>query len=574
MPTNEERKNCIIGCRVSDEIQLKGGSLEDQEVVGRMLADRNGWNVVKVFRKPHSATTTNRDDIDEVIAYVKSCKVPIHYYIFKCIDRFTRGGFTEYERLKNKLEAVGVQIIDTYGIIQPKRNTLAHLGEFEYKWSVYSPTEAAEMLAAFGGKQEGRDILTRLVGAEIRLVQEGYAVRRAPDGMLNKRVFLGNKERCIRIPDPERAPFFQKMFELRAQGVEDNEIVQRLNAMGFRTKVYRAWDRSDTENPKVIGKRGGRLLTVKQLQRYVLQTEYAGAICEKWTNYQPIRMQQFNGLVPIDTFNLANKGKIYLKENDDGSLQVLYNYTQYGKVLSKRQKNNPDFPFKFLPCSICGKPMLGSYSRGKLGTRYAAYHCGGVPSRAHKYIRYPKHEFEAVIKMFVQSLKFDPAFLKSFELVLNDTYRTREKEVVSQSSMISISVGKLKEQQASMLDTLITTQNATARAKLEEKIEELEKQIQDAQRQRQEIEITERDIKSFVRYVKTVMEHPSEILIDTEDMRAQRTLFGLVFEEMPTYQEILNGTPKLSLVFKLSEEWDSLKSQLVTPRGIEPRFPP
>ena len=59
------------------------------------------------------------------------------------------------------------------------------------------------------------------------------------------------------------------------------------------------------------------------------------------------------------------------------------------------------------------------------------------------------------------------------------------------------------------------------------------------------------------------MEHPSEILLDTSDMRAQRALFGLVFQELPTYQEILNGTPKLSLVFKLSSEYAPKKNQLV-----------
>ena len=203
----EKQTNCIIDCRVSDEIQLKGGSLEDQEVVGRRLAERNGWNVIRVFRKPHSATTFHRDDLEEIRKFIKTSEIPIHKYIMKCIDRFTRAGYPEYSRLKNELEALGVEVVDTYGIIQPKKNTLEHLGGFEYPWSVYSPSEASEMMAAFGGKQEGRDILTRLVGAEIRLVQEGYAVRRAPDGMVNKKVFIGSKERGIRVTHTNRAQF-------------------------------------------------------------------------------------------------------------------------------------------------------------------------------------------------------------------------------------------------------------------------------------------------------------------------------------------------------------------------------
>ena len=49
---------------------------------------------------------------------------------------------------------------------------------------------------------------------------------------------------------------------------------------------------------------------------------------------------------------------------------------------------------------------------------------------------------------------------------------------------------------------------------------------------------------------------------------------GLVFEETPTYTEILNGTPKLTWIFKLSSEFATKESQLVAPRGIEPRFTP
>ena len=148
------------------------------------------------------------------------------------------------------------------------------------------------------------------------------------------------------------------------------------------------------------------------------------------------------------------------------------------------------------------------------------------------------------------------------------------EQVVSQSATISFNVANLKTEQASALDALTVTQSAVARKKLEERIDELESRIQEAQSERDEIEITENDIKSFVRYVRTIMEHPSEILLNTDNFALQRTLFGLIFEEIPTYQQIVNGTPKLSLVFKLSEDFITSKSQSVTLRGIEPRFEP
>lgn len=51
-------------------------------------------------------------------------------------------------------------------------------------------------------------------------------------------------------------------------------------------------------------------------------------------------------------------------------------------------------------------------------------------------------------------------------------------------------------------------------------------------------------------------------------------LLGLFFEEIPTYADILNGTPKLTSLFKLSKEFKLDERQLVTLRGIEPRFRP
>ena len=87
-----EQINCIIDCRVSDPVQLKGGSLDNQETLGRLYAKNNGWNVVRVFRKPHSGATTERSDIEEIIQFIKHSEFKIHFFIFKSIDRFTRAG--------------------------------------------------------------------------------------------------------------------------------------------------------------------------------------------------------------------------------------------------------------------------------------------------------------------------------------------------------------------------------------------------------------------------------------------------------------------------------------------------
>jgi hypothetical protein len=66
------------------------------------------------------------------------------------------------------------------------------------------------------------------------------------------------------------------------------------------------------------------------------------------------------------------------------------------------------------------------------------------------------------------------------------------------------------------------------------------------------------------------MEHPAEMLLNNENLNEKQALFELVFEKMPTYDQILNGTPKLTLVFELSTKNKSLEHSIARVEGIEP----
>ncbi len=562
--SRDKKINCIGDCRISSHKQQEGSSLEDQENQILRFAKNNNWEIISVFKKVYSGRASVREDFEEIIDYIKKQRkegIHIHKYIIYSIDRFTRDGAVVFQEMKRRVNDLGTDLVDVGGIIQPMRNTLEYLG-FQYPWSEQSPTATAELAKAQNSKDEVTNILTRMIGAEIRLVQEGFKVRQPNDGFKNDKVIINGKKKVIQIPDPERVQFFKAMYDFRIQGLDDNDIVARLNAMNFRTKIRNIWDE---KRERVIGQTTPKLLTIKHFQRLIQRPIYAGVLCEKWTHNKPI-YAQYKGIVTIDEFNKANRGKIFIKENHDGTLEILYNYI----CKAKRLKNNPDYPFKFILCPFCEKPMLGSKSRGKSGESFKAYHCGKTKSRKHDYFRVPKDTFDSNVTKYLRSLKSESSFMDAFELILVDVYREHEKKIVSQSSLMNQNVGQLKAEQASVLNTLLATQSIVARKKIEERIDELEVQIKNAENQRNEIEITEKNVKSYIRYVKYVMEHLSEVLLDTGDLNVQTILFSLVFEQTPTYIEILNGTPKLSLSFKLSEDFKTNKTQLVTPQGIEP----
>ncbi len=565
MKTEPAKKiiNCVVQCRVSSLKQShEGESLETQEKDLRRLAAARGWNIVPndiVWSTAISGRKTDRDDFMEIIAYIKSHPGFVDNYVFKSIDRATRAGTGEYTSMKNELSKYGVQMVDYNGVIQKSINTLENYG-LEYPWSIYSPSEITEGVLATTAKQEVTTILTRLIGQEINLTNQGYHARRPAEGYLNSRIYVDGKKKTIQIPDPERAKFYISMFELRAQGLKDKEIVDRVNAMGYRSLAQNKWNK---EHSKIIGQMGGKPLSIKQLQRHIKNTIYAGVICEKWTRFKPIKVQ-YDGLVNIDLWNQANRGGANLRENLDGSIEFVAIATS--KTGEFRNRNNPLFPFKFVLCPKCHQPFCGSEPRNRVGNKIPYYHC----SRGHKYFGIPKNTFDNNVKQYISNLKFNPDILNALEATFMAKYRQREAEIVQASGNIHHNIAELEIEQKTKLEALALSKSVVVREKFEQEIDALEVRIIEAGRQCDIIKISRDDIKAFMREAKLIMEHPAETLLNQGDMRVQRELFGLVFEELPNYEEIVNGTPKLSLIFNLSSAFTTNERQLVGLDGIEP----
>src|SRR6478609_2060403 len=145
MKTTSSKIKCVIHCRVSSAKQAQEGeSLDVQESICTNIAANRGWTLAhKPWRESFSGRKSKRTKFAEILEFLKQNPGEARYYIFRSIDRFTRGGSFEYEAMKRELAAHGVEMVDSYGIIQPTKNTLEDLG-FEYEWSRSSPSQIAE----------------------------------------------------------------------------------------------------------------------------------------------------------------------------------------------------------------------------------------------------------------------------------------------------------------------------------------------------------------------------------------------------------------------------------------------
>ncbi len=559
MRNDQKIKNCLIYCRVSSSKQAQQGeSLELQETICRGVAEKSQLNILKVFKEQFSGRKDERPVMEEIFSYLKSHPGKVDILVIRAIDRFTRNGSFGYEIIKQRLENYNVSLIDSCGIIQPAQNTLEHLN-IEYDWSIIHSSKTNELISAQEGKNEVNKILTRTIGAEIALVRDGYHVGPAYEGYINARMIIDGKKRSIQKADPNYAHFFIKMFELRASGTfTDQEIVDQINAAGYQSRTRNRWSK---DKEKIIGLKGGLKLNIKHLQGIIVNPIYCGVSKHKWLS-GPIKTR-YEGLVSISTFNKANKGRRFIEEHKDGSITIHKDHNPHSL---KRIKDNPLFPFKsVILCPACEKPFMGSVSKGKSGQGFPAYHC----SRGHKQYGVSKKEFEKTLAYFITSLKYKDGFFESFEATLMNKYREKEKEIGEFSLKASTNVVDLETEKLQKINAFTSTENKTIRQTLEKQIEEIQKQITNAQEQRNKIEVKENDIHAFIKYVKYLMEHQEERLLNERNFTVLRSLFGLVFDTLPNYIEITNGTPKLSLPYKLSEGFTNEKNLTAGDERIE-----
>lgn len=531
--------NAIILVRASSAKQaIEGDPLEQQVEQCRHYIKKQGWKEIKVFQLIESGALEEREFFQEVLNYAIDRQNSIDVLVFKNISRFTRGGSIEYLKWKTKLENHGVRITDIYSTVSEKVNTLDHLG-FEYDWSNYSPSESNEINLAEQAKTDRRNILSQMIGAEIAYTNEGYYPRIPAYGYRTQKIETEHGRRTILVEIPEESFYIKKIFKMKAQGFNLSEIANEINKLGFKSRIR---NRRDKRTKISIGKTGGCLANANRISETLSRTIYAGVICEKWTHYQPIKAQ-FQGFIDIDLFNQANKNKILLKDLSD-RIQIFYGTEAEREQIKKRiMKHNPLYPFKkVVLCPICNHELRGSASKGRGGGKYQYYHC----SHGHKQWSETAIKFNENIYSFIKKIKFNSDFNKLLEALFYEEWNKKRADVIEESQIKESYVLDLLAEQKAILDRIKQVDSDVVRKALEKEYEEIEEKLKKARENQSKQVKKEIDVKLGFKYARYFMEHLEELLIDTENVRRQEQLFGMMFNELPTYNQIVDGTVNLA----------------------------
>ena len=572
--TIEKPKPCVIYCRVSSKKQAQDGdSLEKQERQCTVEARRRGFKViVPAFKEPFTGRTESRPVFDNMLSYLISNQNKVGYLIFSEIGRASRGGNEGYTGFDNAIRNLGLEIIDVFGIIQPEKNLMEEYGEdvANYKWAKSRPSKTSELVYAEMKNQEVNTMLVRLIGRQIDLTQDGYWIGVYPFGYTTEKQrddTGGGKKKTILVPKLDEAKYIQELFRLRAENIlSDSEIIERINGMGYLSRIRTKRDRLGVH---AIGKMGSKKLDKQQMDKILQHPTYAGFVCKKWTKYLPIKAM-FDGLVSIDIWNKANRGRVYIKDSGDNNYEILSNYDE-GKRF--KTKFSDEYPYKHvIMCPLCGDPFWASASKGKSGKHFPTYHCSGDRNKKpkHKHFGIPRDVFNKAVENFVNSLSFTQEYRDAFDLVLKDVYRKQHKNQIDISQKKAEEVKEMKIRLQNLYEKLERATTDIVERKLELDIQNLDEQIQEMESSRNKSEATEHDFASYLKYANYILEHPGKILLKSRKKEDQIAIWSLVFTELPTYEEIVTGTLKLTLCFKLKDTIEGVFDSVVRDEGLEP----
>ena len=574
-PTSQPRIG-LLAIRVSSDKQgLDGDSPEAQREQGEAYAKAHNIVVTETIILLESASHEVQP-MQKVIDVCKDKSKGFQVVLIKSIDRFTRGGGDYYSPLKRQLTRLGIALEDMYGVIGKQQiNTLEHTG-FKYYWSEFNPTQKSEYLEAERAKDEMRDIMSRMIGAEIRYTQLGYWMRRPHYGFRSVKIDTKNGKRTILKPDKNEAKFIIRLFEMRAAHVYTNQqIADELNSMGFRSRVTIVRDKYD--RTKIKRQIGGRKMTAKMIDQYTSKLVYCGIIKEKWTHDKPVKAQ-FDGLVSVDLFNEANRGRVFVEVDSHDSITIKHKAVP--DHLKNKQIYNPDYPYKqVVACPKCGKTLSGSATRGKLGKHYPAYHC----SRDGHYFRVPKPEFDETIEDFVRAIAIKPEYIDDVIAAIAELWRERQTKQIDANRQRLEHRDILQSQIKATVDRMRIVTSETALKYLEEDIVSVEKELAELDEEIARQPNLQAEFDQVLQYAKYILEHLSELLLDLCNPLRKAAFFGAIFNKLPTYEQINFGThknsppPEVNELFQIRTEYKSLYGDLTGNRtpvaGMRTRCP-
>ncbi len=329
------------------------------------------------------------------------------------------------------------------------------------------------------------------------------------------------------VPDPVRAPLVRKAFELCASGLHTKaELLTKVRALGLRT-------------------RNGTELSAESLSHLLGNPAYAGVIeVREWGIRSTGR---FEPLVSEETFRVA---------------QLVLSGRRHRALV--HQRAHPDFPLRhFVRCGACGRPLTGSWSRGR-GRRYAYYHCPGRACGTSA----TKGALEGNFLALLDRLRPRPEYLRLFKAVVLDSWQERRKEAAGLEAELRRRAEALRQRKERLLEAFLY-RGAIDQGTYQEQLDKIEADLAVVELERNDAEVESLDVAGLLSYAEHVMLHAGALWQDAQhEQRLRLQLF--FFPEGLTWAGGAFGTATSGSFFNQLVPVSETKSGVATLEGFEP----
>ncbi len=485
----------------------EGNSLPVQESLCTEYAQKRGYQIDHIFHEEgESAKTADRTKLKEMIAYIDAHSKQIEALIVYRIDRLSRVT-EDYLVLKACFAKRGVRV---YSVSEEINDSPS--GRF------------VETLLAATAQLDNEVRAERSRNGMVARVQQGLWVWAEPYG------YKRDKKGGNIVPDPEIAPIVEMIFEEWVKGTYTfGGLAKLLAERGVKTRKL--------HTP-----------TMQFVSNILRNPVYQGDI-ESFGAVQP---GSFSPLVSRTLFAQA---------------QDVILHSKHGRKY--RSSRLEHFPLRnFVTCANCGVPLTGSFSTGKLGTKYPYYHHGAKKCMNAKSIS--KKDFEARFVELLASIAPSEEYADLFKVIVLDVWKNKyalfDKTQERTRNAIKRLEGERQEIFAAQRRGLYSDEEF-----IKQKTE-INIQISEFERLIQENRLIECDMDTVLtkvfKFVRNISEEWVTAKLDTK-LRLQK----LVFERSPQFDGVAFGTPETSLIFETKKAFHEGRSSLVTPRGVEPRLP-
>lgn len=365
-----EGRNCVIWTRVSTKYQQEnGGSLQTQKEICEEYAKINSYKVIGYFGGKHESAKTPGNMIKAMVKYVKHDQ-SVSTILVSEFDRFSRMAWQAIKML-HEMRELGIVVIAT-------------------KFGLDTRTKEGMMMAQSTLSFAELDNQTRtdkFVSGKEQCIRSGAWVLKVPQGY-----YKTGKSRETRCFLNEKGKLISKAFLWKLQGLPSVEIVERLDARGFR-------------------------ISDKRLHWIFTNPFYAGKIKHKATGGELIDGQIEPAVSYADFLRLQD---------------ILSGRT--GKYVQAKQK--PELPLtNYIYCSMDGVAFTSYTKRKSVGgvqKEYGYYKCNKKGCGTNVSAKCAHERFERLLEVY----NLNPDVLYRFSSLVQDTMQEYSEQAAQERTVL------------------------------------------------------------------------------------------------------------------------------------------